>query len=321
MAINEFDIEKLASFDYIKKTCWIRLYWASEIYSYGFLLREMANYPYYLPLAIKSDHSGPNFNLLYTDSELLKETEYYLGHSHSKNVFYNKKFNSNRFITIISPLVYFRRKNKIVYNPKSVGTIAFPVHSDLNVNRVNYFEDYLLDLKKLDKKFHPITICLHQHDILNGNYKILANKGFEIVTAGNSHDKRFAERLYGLISNFKYITSNCPGTITLLAIEMKFPFFIYGNANIKPPLIPKDQLVINPIYNKLFDILKLQNNEVPEISDDLVFEIETMLGIHNSISQKELNKILYKSLILWVIKGNFFTWILNRLKLYLNKAH
>ena len=54
-------------------------------------------------------------------------------------------------------------------------------------------------------------------------YKILANKGFEIVTAGNSHDKRFAERLYGLISNFKYITSNCPGTITLLAIEMKFP--------------------------------------------------------------------------------------------------
>jgi hypothetical protein len=55
----------------------------------------------------------------------------------------------------------------LVYNPKSVGTIAFPVHSDLNVNRVNYFEDYLLDLKKLDKKFQRTEINSLKKKVIN----------------------------------------------------------------------------------------------------------------------------------------------------------
>lgn len=314
--MNEYDLEKIASFKYVKKTCWIRLFWSSEIYSYGSLLREYANYPNFLPLAILSDHSGPNFNLLYTKDELSDETEYYIGHNHYKNTYYNKKLNTNRFKTVVSPFVYLRRKYSINYNSESVGTIAFPVHSDLNVNRVDYFADYLKDLKKLDKKFYPITICLHQHDILNGNYKVLANKGFEIVTVGNLHDKLFAERLYKLIINYKYITSNCPGTITLFAIEMDFPFFIYGNANIKPPLIPKDQLEINPLFYKLNEILKLQNSEIPKISSELKLEVENMLGVYHSLSSRDLNIILYKSLFFWIIKGKFIFWVYKRFKIY-----
>jgi hypothetical protein len=315
--MNQSELENLASFNNIRKSCWLRLYWPSEIYSYGKLIREYSNYPKYLPLAVNSDHSGPNFNLLYTDYELSNETFYYLGHNPIKNLEYNKKLQKRKYVTVISPFVYFRRKNNIKYNPNNIGTIAFPVHSDLNVNRDNYFDDYMEDLRRLDSKFHPISICLHQHDILNGNYRIFINKGFDLVTVGNTHDERFAERFYDLICNYKYITSNAPGTITFLALEMNAPFFLYGNSNIKPPLIPKDQLVLNSLFYKLSSMLLLDSeNNITKLPSDVISEIEMMLGVNDTISSKELKFILYKALFLWILKGKFLIWLYKRISIY-----
>lgn len=316
--MNEYDLVKVSSFDNIRKTCWLRLHWSSEIYSYGRLLREYSNYPKFLPLAVKSDHSGPNFNTVYTDVELPYEVEYYLGHNHQKNLEHNSKFGFNKFVTVISPFVFFRRKYNINYNPNNIGTIAFPIHSDQNVNRSGYFNAYLDDLHKLDSQFQPITICLHQHDILNGNYKQFLDKGFNIVTVGNTHNEGFVERFYSLVSKYKYITSNLPSTITFLAIEMKAPFFFYGNSVVKPSLIPKDEFKLNPIYFQLLNLLSLNNdNKITQLPDEIVSKIENMLGVNDTISPRQLLFLLYKSLFFWLMKGYFILWFIKRIKIYL----
>lgn len=323
--MSEKELINLCNNNNVKKGHSIRLFWPSEIYGFGKWIRKYANYPSFLPLAVYSDHSGPPLNDIPSNHELNNLAECFLCHNVEKKNNYNKLSRNKKAYVMISPNVFYRRKYNIVYNQSASGTISFPDHSTPDLDFENFdITNYCNKLKSLPKKYQPVRVCLHMHDINNGTYKKYMENNIEVVTLGNTSDIRFIERLYSLIKNTKYITSNDVGTIALLSIEMKIPFFIYGDrvvvknisdSNLVKGIIP---FYTHPLYEEIYYKCKLDvEKNINEIDINLQYKVEKFLGVHDSISRVEMKIILYKSLFKWIFKFKFFVLIYNHFKVKL----
>lgn len=298
-------------------TVW--LYWCSELYSFGKYIRKYGYYPRFLPLAIYCDHSGPSFS----DEPYLHEIEtdapVFLTHRKIKTENYISK-TSKRAYTFMSPSVFYRRSNNIIQVENPLGTVAFPVHSLPSAIFQFDIEKYCKQLKNLPEEYHPIRICLHMHDIVNESFRLYEKNGFEVVTAGNTSDYRFIERLYDIMKVSKHITSNDVGTITFLAVEMRISFFVYGpresTINISDKNFPKgERVVLNPQYLYLKEKLKLiENYKPPSYDNELIYSIESSLGIYDGVSRRKMFFILYWSLFNWIFKCRWIFWLRNKFK-------
>ena len=232
------------------------IYWTSEAYSFGKYLRKYAYYPSFFPLTVYSDHSGPNLSDEPYKHELECDAPIFLTHSKEKSKNYIKK-TGKKSCVIKSPSVYCRITNKLEQANNARGTIAFPVHTLPNYTEIFDAKKYIKDLKNLPKEFHPIAVCMHMHDVNKGRHKLFIEENIPVFTAGNNSDQRFSERLYSILKEFKYSTSNNLGTITFLSIEMNIPFFIYGTNQIE--INHSDENIpigkSNIIKNKTVDVL------------------------------------------------------------------
>lgn len=296
------------------------LYWSSELYSFGKYIRKYGYYPSFLPLAVYSDHSGPSFS----DVPYLHEEEtrapIFLAHRKIKVENYKKNTKKSAY-TLFSPSVFYRRSNKIEQSLDAKGTICFPVHSLPKSGFEFNIDKYCEDLNKLPEQYHPIKISLHMHDINNDSFKKYEEFGFEVVTAGNTSDYRFVERLYDIIKQAKFITSNDVSTITFLAVEMRIPFFIYGDKNktinISDKNFPSGELKQpkHKQYIFLKENLAISSKfEVLEYDKKLVYGVESALGIHDGISRKKMCYVLYSALFLWFFKLEWFFMLREKLK-------
>ena len=143
------------------------------------------------------------------------------------------------------------------------------------------------------------------HDINKGRHKVFLDSNIPVYTAGNTSDIRFIERLYSIIKNFNYTTSNYLGTITFYSIEMGIPFFIYGEKQID---INKNDVnfpmgVLKENKNNEIDFLndKLSLKNVNDTIDSEVKNyIERKLGLYDGVSRKKLALVLWKSFIFWL---------------------
>lgn len=296
------------------------LYWSSELYSFGKYIRKYGYYPKFLPLAVYSDHSGPSFSDLPYLHEIETEAPIFLTHRKIKADNYIK-LTSKKAYTLFSPSVFYRRSNNIVQEKNAVGTIAFPVHSlpssfeDFNIVK------YCHDLNLLPDHYKPIKICLHMHDIAKNRHQIYTELGFEVISAGNTSDYRFIERLYEILKYSKFITSNDVGTITFLAIEMGIPFFVYGEHEVKYNLsdnnFPKGKIKSpeHSQYQYLYKKLKMTDNFIVTNYDkDLINEIESSLGIFDGISRRKMALVLWQALFVWLFTFRWIIWLRKKLE-------
>ena len=315
--MEECELIKLCDIKNVKKGNSIRLYWTSEIYGFGKWIRKYGYYPSFLPLAVYSDHSGPPFNATPSKHELENNAECFFCHNVEKKINYNNISTDKKAHVILSPNVFFRKYNNISYNKNAKGTIAFPDHSTPSLDFSNFdIENYCNELKALPSEFHPVKVCLHMHDINNGSYKKYLKNNIDVITVGHTWDIRFIERLYLILSDTKYITSNDIGTIALLSIEMDIPFFVYGNRvvvknisdeNLKKGVVP---FYTHPLYEEILNSLKLNNNFILNpYPKELKYKVDSFLGVYDSISRKNMSIILYKSFFLWLFKLKFFLLI------------
>ncbi len=287
----------------------VRIYWTSELYSFGKYIRKYGFFPEILPLAVYSDHSGPSFYKHVQKHELESEAPVFLSHSKFKVEEY-RQITGKKSYVMYSPAVFYRRTNNIKQNKEASGTVAFPVHSLPSEDEEFDIDGYCNQLKQLPDNYKPIKICLHMHDIAKKRNLIYQKYGFELLTAGNSHDYRFIERLYKIISNAKYTTSNDIGTITLYSLEMGIPFFVYGKrqvsynkSDINFP-IGKRNFPDHPLYSHLYNFLKLDNEfNFKKVNEDLLEEVKKFLGIKDGVSRKKM------AVILWYA---FFSWLFSR---------
>jgi len=133
-----------------------------------------------------------------------------------------------------SPYVHYRRLAKIEQSEKAKGTLAFPAHSIKQIEANYDLDKYCEKLNNLPEEFQPVTICLHHLDIKH--YQLEAKfkeRGFDVVCTTHKKKGPPAELFYTLIKNFKYTTSNEPGSYTFYSVEMNIPFFILGELAIR----------------------------------------------------------------------------------------
>lgn len=284
----------------------IKLYWTSELYSFGKYIRKYGYFPGILPLAVYSDHSAPSFYYHLQKHELETDAPVFLSHSKFKVEEY-KRLTGNKSYIMYSPAVFYRKKNNIKQSQNANGTVAFPVHSLPSMDDKFCINEYCIQLKKLPEKYQPIKICLHMHDINRKDYVIYQKNGFEVITAGNTSDYRFIQRFYKIISNAKYVTSNDIGTVTLYALEMGVPFFVYGKRSISINKYDKNFPIgerttpDHPLYSKLYNFLIMDDKfKFNRITDSLYKEIEEFLGVKDGIGRMRMSLVLWYSLFSWL---------------------
>ncbi len=292
-------------------------YWTSEIYGFGRYIRQYAYYPEFLPLCAYTDH-GP----FSADTPLKHELEsdaavqFY----HSKRLVAEwEKVSKKPCYVLYSPFVFYRRKNTIEPLPQASGTLVYPAHSTADIDDENDIDLYIEQILSLPDIYHPISVCLHMHDVNKGQHKIFRKYKIPVYTAGNSQDYRFAERFYAILRNFKYSTSNLPMSCLFYSVEMGIPHFIYGN---RPCFNNKGNTNISagrdfdPLkewtsFQELHDLFYGPRVEITPRQRQVV---EAELGLHDGVTRFQLMLILYKALFQSLSSSKLLTIVGSRIK-------
>jgi len=290
-------------------------FWTAEIYSFGINIRSYGFYPKFLPLIIYTDHAPAMVSEKPAPHELNSRALVQFYHDY-KMVEKFKTLSKKPTFTLYSPFVYYRKKNKIEINYDALGTIAFPSHSTGATENMMDWNSYIKQLKDLPEKFHPISICLHMHDVNRGLHKIFIQNGFDVYTAGHVDDDKFAERFYNILKKFKYSTSNLIGSYTFYCVEMDIPFFLYGN----PPQYynkwdPNIEIGKYESYKKAPKYIFLENlfKEISTIiTKDQRSYVKECLGIETGVSRFKMFIILYSC---------FFKYCIINFKKYCNSLN
>lgn len=297
-------------------------YWTTKVYSLGKYLREYGYYPSWLPLCVYIDHGVVCSEQKPFKHELESDAPVQLVHAPRSKIEWEKHSKKPCFI-MFSPFVFYRRKHKIVPSADAKGTIAFPAHSTPSIDDVSNIEIYIKQLLDLSEKFHPVSVCLHMHDINKGKHHIFIKNKIQVHTAGNIFDEGFAERFYDIIKNYKYATSNMAGSYIHYCIEMNINFFIYGDKqkfiNINDSNLPNgvyEPYNVSKGYRKLHDMF---SDFSTQITTEQKNYIETSLGIKDGLTRIQMAYVLYYALFKWIFSGTFIKYFNLFLRNFFNK--
>ena len=198
-----------------------------------------------------------------------------------------------------APFVHYRKLRKIEKDLDAKGTVAFPAHSQPTIDAVFDIDGYCEQLKSLPIEFHPITICLHLHDLERKKDVIYKKHGFNVVTAGQNWVLGFeyVEKFYEILRSHKFATSNQVGSYTFYAVEMGIPFFIFGESpnleNSGEPLMPSKYSYTD--YQIGAFATNLFQGPTQVISEEQKKFVEDELGVHDCLSGVELRELLIES--------------------------
>lgn len=290
--------------------------WTAEVYGFGVHIRKYAWYPKWLPLCIETDH-GPGDRDAPLTSELESTAPVQLYHS-SLRVRQWRTLSRKPCYCLLSPYVYYRKKNGIEKSLDAKGTIAFPAHTTGAIDDVSDIQTYIDQLKNLPAEFQPVSVCLHMTDIGKGLHKKFRQNGFNVYTAGNAFDDKFTERFYQIIRNFKYSTSNLAGSYLYYCVEMGIPFFLYGDG---PKFINKaDQNIEIGEYvsykkqEAYLKLLSLFSRRAATISEEQRMFVNRGLGVNEGLSRLQLAMALYYSLFRCIFRLRGWVFIASRLR-------
>lgn len=293
-------------------------YWTAEIYGFGKQISHFGFYPYCLPLCVYTDH-GPVYHDVIPPHELESTAPVQLYHS-PVSVRLWSSVTSKKAYCMQSPTVYYRRRYGIKKTFAAKGTLAFPAHSTPSIDDLSGYVKYVESLKNLPEMYHPITVCLHMHDINKGLDAIFVKNEFKVVSAGDPLDQKFISRFYAILKECCYTTSNIPGSYAYYSVEMGIPFFIYGEM---PVWINKSDLNINlGLYDpfksgygkEVYELFEFENyaERCPEISQGQEDFVAKHLGLIDGISRLEMAKLLYTSFGKWALSKEGLRYIWER---------
>jgi hypothetical protein len=201
-----------------------------------------------------------------------------------------KRYSKKKAYILGSPFVHYRRLKQLERAPDAAGTVVFPLHSTLKEMNVFDRDAYCVSLKKLDPKFFPLKICLHEHDFALGLDSYYRDHGFDIVTAGIREEEGFVDNFYNILRHCNYATSNAFGSYLFYAVDMGIPFFIYGSQATHCPESPPQK---DTHYGAWIESLFATYPEV-SITKQHRQAVEEEIGIQDAVDPQELCQILLK---------------------------
>ena len=269
----------------------------NSIYGFNAIIREYASYPSTLPLFCRYEH-GWNYLTESDAYDLLTDKPLMLVWSRRRLQAWNEKSSIPAAI-VGAPFIHYRKLKQIEKDSAANGTVAFPAHATPLIDAVFDIDEYCKQLKSLPIEFHPITICLHQHDLERKKDEIYKKYGFNVVTAGPIWvlGFEFVKKFYEILRSHKYATSNQVGSYSFYAVEMGIPFFIFGElANMKnngEPLRPAKYNYLD--YPVGIFATEMFPGPTQVISEEQKNFVEEELGVHDCLSGIELRQLLVES--------------------------
>ena len=291
------------------------LFWTTELYSLGKCLREWLSWPEWLPIPVYGDHGVCEYGLLALH-EQSNPSNYHLVWSRDRHN-YGGILTKKRLLRIPHPWITYRHSKGYKPNPDRRGTLVFFPHSTMAIELNNYsLRQYMQELMELPSEYHPITLCLHRHDVVKKVYKLLRPYNIPIVSAGNTLSPFFIDRFYNLLSYFRYATSPLGGSELFYCYEFGTQFFIYGSQpqyiNIADPNLPIGKMERLDIIAQKNYYLKMQlfrNLDAEPTAEKSDFVI-AILGLDSKVSLSKIKFIFVAELIRlmpdYLKNNNFF---------------
>ncbi len=279
--------------------------WESENSSFGKAFRKWACYPSFLPLFFSSDH-GVHWESRCWPNEIHSPYKIFFTWNQKKSKKIKANFGKNSYY-VPHPWIFYRKKYYPKKSSPSCGTLVFFAHSNATATPIyKDIDKYISNLKKLPKKYHPITICLSFHDVEKGLHKKLRSYGIPIVTAGVTSAKIFVDRFYSLIQQFRYATSPNIGSHTFYIVESGVPFFLFGDHpeyEIKGSDAVPDGVQDLRDYGDEEDIQRLNylraifSRQHDVVTEEQMMMVSEYLGLNSNVSRFHAFLIIWGALI------------------------
>ncbi len=179
-------------------------------------------YPKSLPIFFTSDHGTNLHGTVAHDIQEGSSSSRFHFTWNPQVVETHKKWRHPRVLGIRHP--WYLLPSKVSRLKQSTGTLFFPVHTNpgFTIEGLND-EESITYLKMLPEKYHPVSICLHQHDLNSQREKKFVSEGFEIVTAGDGRDEKYEQKFRDLILGFKFGISESWGSQVAYMITLGIP--------------------------------------------------------------------------------------------------
>lgn len=104
--------------------------------------------------------------------------------------------------------------------------LAFPMHSQINVD-TNYDPDKFLNILINERKrFDTVRVCMYWKDIQRGSHKVFEDAGFECVCNGHIYDPNFLRRQKALFELADATISNGVGSHIGYSLFMEKPHWL-----------------------------------------------------------------------------------------------
>lgn len=244
---SDSELERLCSPSILEKGLFPWASWESESTGYGKTFRLWANYPRVLPLLFCSDH-GAGVGSRCFHNEINSPYDLFLTWDKKKSITMREVYGKSSY-HVPQPWSFYRKKVWGSPPEERSGTLVFYPHSNGESEPcLDYYDDYIEELKRLPNEFQPICLCISFHDIEKGRHKDLRKYNIPLVTAGAGRCGIFVDRFYSLIYQFRYGTSPNIGSHVYYTMEAGIPFFLFGK---DPDYLMKDSPDVN---NGLFKV-------------------------------------------------------------------
>jgi len=168
-------------------------------------------------------------------------------------------------IMAASPFLYVKEMFKEEPNSDRKGTILLPVHSTDHIMVKQDYERLATILIELPDIYHPVSVCLYWKDYMSGAGNAFARRGIPIVSAGHIYDREFLYRMYHLLSQARFATSNGLGSHLYYAVAAGCSYFnidVGYSWDAPGPVLQRDcSLVSTFVYQK--DMKRIFDKRVP----------------------------------------------------------
>lgn len=203
------------------------LFWSSEMYSHGAILRAMIGWPAQLPLPFFSDH-GIHLARNLEGPERDNPARIHLAWSAWRPKGWQGDIRK-KVLHFPHPWVWWRAQGDFRRAYERSGSLLFVPHGLPGRPRSIDWGDYMSRVLEVAGPAKPTAIMLAMHDVNAGLHRTLRQFGLPILTAGSSASPKMVERFHDIVDRYSMAVSTEVGSHSFLAENAGARFFLLGH--------------------------------------------------------------------------------------------
>lgn len=169
--------------------------------------------------------------------------------------------------------------------------LVMPAHSMIGMEATYSLELFFREIELVKTKFDTVLVCLYIEDLKRGLWKPYKEKGFGVVSAGQTYSPHFFSRLKYILSLSDALLLNEYSTGMSYAMYMGRPIHLVRGDIEYNTTIRNNGFELEEIKNDA-EVYKLFDNEQFMITDEQIRFGEYMFGLKSVKSKEEMKSLL-----------------------------